>query len=153
MHDPGITALEQRAAGAQEALKDRNSKWTMLITGTDREPPVAKVRAALEANPSIRIVLGTGVDTQAAGLAIERHFIGKGYLAAGFDTGSEILRLVKAGTLQLSVDRQPYAQGYFAVPSLVLAHRSGLRPVSVDTGATFIRADDVDLTRANGVSP
>jgi simple sugar transport system substrate-binding protein len=154
MHDPGITALEERAAGTQEALQDRNLKWTTLMTSTDREAAVATVRAALEADPSIRIVLGTGeADTQAAGLAIERHFRGKGYIAAGFDTGGEILRLVKDGVLRVTVDQQPYAQGYFAVTSLALAHGSGLRPVSVDTGATIIQADDVERRQGDGVSP
>lgn len=141
MHDPGITALEERAAGAQEALKDRRLKWTTLVTGTDREAAVAKMKAALASDPSIRVVLGTGeADTQAAGLAIERYFEGKGYIAAGFDTGGDILRLVKQGTLRLTVDQQPYAQGFFAIASLALAHRSGLKPVSVDTGATLIRS-------------
>jgi ABC-type sugar transport system substrate-binding protein/acetyl esterase/lipase len=151
MHDPGITALEERAAGAREALQAHQLQWMTLITGTDREAAVAEVRAALEADPSIRVVLGTGeADTQAAGLAIERHFKGKGYVAAGFDTGGEILRLVKAGILQLTVDQQPYAQGYFAVASLALAHRSGLRPVTVDTGATIIQASDVQRLQAVG---
>jgi simple sugar transport system substrate-binding protein len=144
VHDAGITALEERATGAQEALASRKLKWTSLITGTDREQAVTKIKAALKADPSIRVVLGTGeADTQAAGLAIERHFKGNGYIAAGFDTGGEILRLVKDGTLSLTVDQQPYAQGYFAVASLALAYRSGLRPVTVDTGATIIRAKDV----------
>lgn len=149
MHDPGITALEERAAGAREALASRKLKWTSLITGTDREQAVTKIKAALEADSSIRVVLGTGeADTEAAGLAIERHFAGKGYIAAGFDTGGEILRLVKAGILRLTVDQQPYAQGFFAVASLTLAHRSGLRPVTVDTGATLIRAKDLEHLQA-----
>lgn len=145
MHDAGITALEERAAGAKEALTSRKLKWTSLITGTDREKAVASIKAALEADRSIRVVLGTGeADTQAAGLAIERYFKGKGYIAAGFDAGGEILRLVKSGILRLTVDQQPYAQGYFAVASLALAHRSGLWPVAADTGATLIQANDVD---------
>jgi simple sugar transport system substrate-binding protein len=145
MHDPGITALEERASGARETLQNRKLKWTSLTTGTDREQAVAKIKSALQADPSIRVVLGTGeADTQAAGLAIERHFPGKGYIAAGFDTGGEILRLVKTGILRLTVDQQPYAQGFFAVASLALAHRSGLRPVTVDTGAALIWAADAD---------
>lgn len=58
MHDPGITALEERAAGAREALQDHKLQWTTLITGTDKEQAVARVKAALEADPSIRVVLG-----------------------------------------------------------------------------------------------
>jgi len=95
------------------------------------------------------IVLSTGeADTKATGLAIERHFKGNGYVAAGFDTGGEILRLVKAGTLQLTIDQEPYAQGYFSVVNLTLAHRQSIKPANVDTGATIIRAGDVDSRRA-----
>lgn len=145
MHDPGITALEERAAGAREALQDHKLQWTTLITGTDKEQAVARVKAALEADPSIRVVLGTGeADTQAAGLAIERHFKGKGFVVAGFDTGGEILRLVKEGILRFTVDQQPYAQGYFSVVNLALAHCQNIKPVNVDTGATIVRAGDVE---------
>jgi ABC-type sugar transport system substrate-binding protein len=106
------------------------------------------------ADPSIRIGLDIAVaDTQAAGLAVEQDVKGTSYMAAGFDTGGEILRLVKDGVLRLIVGQQPYAQGYIAVTSLALAHRLGLRPVSVDIGATIIQADEIEQMGADVVSP
>src|SRR5690242_16970 len=37
MHDPNISALEDRAKGIQEELQSKNVRWTELITSTDRE--------------------------------------------------------------------------------------------------------------------
>lgn len=53
MHNPDISALEDRAKGIQEELRSRNVRWTELITSTDREEAVKRVRAALQADPTI----------------------------------------------------------------------------------------------------
>jgi simple sugar transport system substrate-binding protein len=145
MHDPNISALEDRAAGAQDALKSKGIAWTPLITGTEPNAAVERIRAVLQANPSIKIILGTGsADTEAAGKVIERYFPRKGYSSAGFDLSPEILRLVKANIIRLTVDQQPYAQGYYSVVELTLYRRYGLKPSNIDTGAVIIDADKVD---------
>ena len=145
MHDPGISALQERAAGAQEVLSTKGIIWTSMVTGSGNKVAAEKIRAALEADPSIRFVLGTGTaDTEVAGQVIERYFPDRGYFCAGFDLSPEILRLVKAGVIRLTVDQQPYAQGYYAVVGLTLYRRYGLKPSNIDTGAAIITADMVD---------
>lgn len=145
MHDPGITALEERAAGIREQLKSRSVRWTESITSTNREQAVEKIVAVLKANPDIKILIGTGsADTEAAGLAIERHFPNRGYVVAGFDLTPDTLRMIKSGVMRFSVDQQPYSQGYYSVVNLTLYKRYGLRPANIDTGATIISSRDVD---------
>jgi simple sugar transport system substrate-binding protein len=140
MHDLGITALEDRASGARVVLEQVVGGWSSLITGTDREPAIARIRAALLSDRSIRVVLGTGAaDTEAAGLTVERYFPDEGLVVAGFDTSDEILRLVRSNAIRLTIDQQPYAQGYCAIVALTLAKRHRLRPPKVDTGAIVIR--------------
>jgi simple sugar transport system substrate-binding protein len=140
MHDPGITALEERAGGAQEELQTINILHRALITGTDRDVAVERIRQAIIEDPTIRAIIGTGMaDTEAIGLALEAHFPGSEFMAAGFDTSPEIFRLVRSGFLQFTVDQQPYVQGYFAVVALALAVRKGVAPPDIDTGATLIR--------------
>lgn len=143
MHDPNIPALEDRARGIRKVLTDRYIHWELLYTGTDREQATERVRIALEANSSIRIVIGTGsADTEAAGLAVERHFSGENYLIAGFDVSPEILRLIKLGLVRFTIDQQTYSQGYFAVCLLTLYNRYGLLPADIDTGARVIDRDE-----------
>ena len=91
------------------------------------------------------VVLGTGqVDTEAAGLAIEREFKGRGYGAAGFDLSPDILRLIKAGIIKFTIDQQPYIQGFYPVVQLALYCRYGIRPSSMDAGAGLITRENVD---------
>ena len=145
MHDPGITALEERAAGIREELKSRSVRWTELITSTNREQAIEKIVAALRANPDIKILIGTGsADTEAGGLAIERNFPNRGYVVAGFDLTPDTLRMIKSGVMRFSIDQQPYSQGYYSVVNLTLYKRYGLRPANIDTGATIVSSQDVD---------
>jgi simple sugar transport system substrate-binding protein len=104
-----------------------------------------RVRTTLQAYPDIKIVLGTGsADTEAAGRVIERYARGKAYFAAGFDLSPEILRLIKAQVIHLSVDQQPYAQGYYAVIELTMLRRYGIVPTNINTGAAIINANEAD---------
>jgi simple sugar transport system substrate-binding protein len=149
MHDPNITALEERAAGAREVLQAKRLTWTTVITSTNPDTAVERIRAALAADPRLTVVLGTGsADTEAAGRAIEKYFPNQGYVAAGFDLSPEILRLVKAKVLRLTVDQQPYAQGYYAVVVLTLLRRYGLAPASINTGAAIITAESAEQVLA-----
>lgn len=143
MHDPNISALEDRAQGIQEELQSRNVRWTKLITSTDREEAIKRIRAALQADRTIKTVLGTGsADTEAAGLTIEQYFANRNYVAAGFDLSPDILRLIQAGIIRFSIDQQPYSQGYLSVVTLALQKRYGLAPSNIDTGAGIITAEE-----------
>jgi simple sugar transport system substrate-binding protein len=75
---------------------------------------------------------------------MEQFFPGKGYIAAGFDVNASILRTIKAGHLQFTIDQQPYTQGYLSVTVLHLYKRYGLMPAAIDTGATVINAQNAD---------
>lgn len=142
MHDPNISALEDRAQGIREELRSHDVRWIELITSTDREEAVKRIRAALQANPTIKTVLSTGsADTEAAGLTIERYFSKGDYIAAGFDLSPNILRLIQLGVIRFSIDQQPYSQGYLSVVNLTLQKRYGLAPSNIDTGAGIITAE------------
>ncbi len=145
MHDTGVSALEDRRRGVQDALQPKNLRWTVITTGNDAAQGAVKITEVLREKQDIRIVLSTGqADTEAAGRAIERHFAGQGYWAAGFDLSPETLRLIQAGHIRCTVDQQPYIQGYYPVVQLTLYLRYGILPSDIDAGATIIDNDNVD---------
>ena len=145
MHDKGISSLEDRLRGEQEILKTKGIRWTTVITGNDSVKGAEVVADALRKNPDIRVVLGTGQsDTQAAGMAIERHFADRGHWTAGFDLSPDTLRLIKAGHIRCTVDQQPYVQGFYPVVQLTLYLRYGIRPSEMDAGAAIIDRSSVD---------
>jgi len=156
MHDAHVSALEDRLRGAQDVLKAkaRGVEWQVLITGTDRDKAMARIREALTLNPEIKVVLSTGqADTEAAGLVLEKYFPVSDYAAAGFDLSPETLRLIRKGVIRFTIDQQPYAQGFYPVVQLALYCRFGIRPSDIDAGAALITAANcdsvMDLCRQN----
>jgi simple sugar transport system substrate-binding protein len=145
LHDRGISALDQRAEGIQDVLK-REGIASKVICSTNEPKKAAELIAAeLTADPEIRCVLGTGqTDTEAAGTVIEGLFAGKGYKSAGFDLSPEILRMIKTGVIQCTIDQQPYSQGYYPVVQLTLYCRYGIRPSDIDAGAGVVTQGDVE---------
>jgi simple sugar transport system substrate-binding protein len=145
VHSEGISALEDRLRGIQDVLKEeRHASWKVIVTGVDPEQAAAYITDALRADPQIQAVLCTGqADTEGAGLAVERNFKNAGYYVAGFDLSPAILRGVKTGRIAFTIDQQPYAQGFYPVVQLALYCRYGIKPSSLDAGATVIAKDDV----------
>ena len=144
MHDEGVSALNDRRRGIQDALQSTQVKWTTLVTGNQSDHGAEIVAKALRQNPDIHVVLGTGQsDTEAAGLAIERNFAGRGYWAAGFDLSDTTLRLIRDGHILCTMDQQPYIQGFYPVVQLTHYLRYGITPSSIDAGATIIDASNV----------
>lgn len=146
VHSEGISALADRLRGIQEVLREkRNARWTVIVTGIQPEGAAALITRALAADPDLQAVLATGqADTQGAGWAVERAAQARNVYVAGFDLSPEILRLVKSGTIAFTVDQQPYLQGFYPVLQLTHYLRYGLRPASVDAGATIISQEDVE---------
>jgi simple sugar transport system substrate-binding protein len=148
-HDKGVSALDERLRGLREGLKERGVTGETIVTGNVSTKGAEAVAAALRKDLAIRAVLGTGQsDTEAAGLAIEKHFAGRGIWSAGFDMSPTTLRLIRTGHIRATVDQQPYVQGF--LPVVMLAHhlRYGLRPSDVDAGAAIIDRANVDRVEA-----
>ncbi len=145
MHDQGVSSLEDRLRGLQDELQAKNIRVKVRVTGNDSVKGAQIVKAELDQNPDIRIVLCTGqADTEAAGCAIREHFSGKGYWAAGFDLSPTTLQLIKEGVILGTVDQQPYIQGFYPVMQLTLFLRYGIMPSNMDAGATIITPKNVD---------
>ena len=138
-HSAGVSALEDRAKGIQDALKDKNIKVTILITGTSAKEAAVKVAKALKDNPGISAVLSTGqADTEGAGVAVEKEFKDKGIYVGGFDLSTGTLRLIQEGVVTFAIDQQPYIQGFYPVIQLALRCRYGIMPPNMDAGAAII---------------
>jgi simple sugar transport system substrate-binding protein len=147
-HDDGVSALEDRLRGAQEALKQKGIKWTTIVTGNDAQAGAEIVAEALRENSKIRIVLGSGQsDTEASGRAIEAHFPNQGYWAAGYDLSPKTLELIESGHIRFTIDQQPYVQGFYPVVALTLKLRYGIAPSSIDAGASVVDRQNVKQIR------
>ena len=145
MHDDGVGALEERAAGIEAGLASRSVVVTRVITG---RVPARGAEILDEAlfRLGARAIIGTGQpDTEAAGLVArgQKH----GIYASGFDLSPGIVDLIAEGHLDCVVDQQPYAQGFYPIVQLALYRRFGLMPSSLDAGAAIVDRQNVELVR------
>jgi simple sugar transport system substrate-binding protein len=145
MHDKGVSALDDRLAGLQNIFKQKQVRWTVIITGSESVKGAEAVAARLKDNPDIRIIISTGQsDTEAAGRAIEKYFPDKGYWSAGFDLSQKTLSLIRQGHIRCTVDQQPYIQGFYPVIQLTLYLRYGIMPSDMDSGTAIINKSNVE---------
>jgi simple sugar transport system substrate-binding protein len=147
MHDDGIGALEQRAAGIEAGLAARKVVVTHVITG--REPARgAEILDEALVRLGARAIIGTGQpDTEAAGVVAKAAGHKGDVYAAGFDLSPGIVDLIAEGHLDCVVDQQPYAQGFYPIVQLTLYRRFGLMPSSLDAGAAIVDRQNVELVR------
>lgn len=143
LHNEGISSLDNRLRGIQDALKEKHLEWIVVVCGNDPEKAVEILAHQLKADPEIRAVLCTGLtDTQAAGVVAEKHLSGRDLVVAGFDLTPEILQMVDRGVIQFTIDQQPYTQGFYPVVQLALYCRYGIKPSNVDAGAGVVTRKD-----------
>jgi simple sugar transport system substrate-binding protein len=146
LHDDGVGALDERAAGIEAGLASRSVDVTRVITGRD---PARGAEILAEALLSLgaRAILGTGQpDTEAAGI-VAKAGQKRDIYAAGFDLSPGIVDLIAEGHLDCVVDQQPYAQGFYPIVQLTLNRRYGLMPSSLDAGAAIVDRQNVELVR------
>lgn len=139
LHNEGISALDDRLRGIQDALKEKNIQWKVVVTGNDPPEALEFLTRELESDPSIKAILCTGLtDTEAAGKAAEKVKPGRHLVVAGFDLSPEILRMVDEESIQFTIDQQPYTQGFYPVVQLTLYCRYGIQPSNIDAGAGLV---------------
>lgn len=146
-HDPGVSALEDRAAGIKEVLATRNAVVIDRILVNDAQKAKALILRELEANPDISAVIATGnADTEGAGLAAKES--GRELTVAGFDLSPNILSMIDEGVISATTDQQPYVQGFYPVVQLVLNNRYGLLPSNIDAGSGLVTKENAAAVRA-----
>ena len=145
MHDDGVGALEERAAGIEAGLASRSVVATRVITGRSPARGAEILDEAL-VRLGARAIIGTGQpDTEAAGIVARDQK--RSIYAAGFDLSPGIVDLIAEGHLDCVVDQQPYAQGFYPIVQLALYRRFGLMPSSLDAGAAIVDRQNVELVR------
>jgi len=82
-----------------------------------------------------------------------KDYVNLGYkpgeiLLAGFDLVDVVFEEMDKGYVQLTVDQQPYYQGYMSVHQLYLMNKYGLSALDINTGKAMIGPDDVKKIRS-----
>jgi simple sugar transport system substrate-binding protein len=144
IHERGNVALEARCAGVRKTFGGETEN--VYVEGTDSEAVDAVLTARLRQDPGIDAVVTLGA--QFALDAVDSvKAAGSTARVATFDLNNDLVRAIRAGTVQFAVDQQPYLQGYLAVDSLWLyrtnGNISGGGVAPVLTGPAFVTRTNV----------
>lgn len=147
IHEVGHTALEARAKGIMDVLKDKGVPVEKLATTPDPTKTIGILKSYLKKHPDTDAIFTLGpLDTHPAiQLVKEENLQGKVWIG-GFDLTSKILQAIKDGIVVYTVDQQPYLQGYLTVQWLYLHAKYGLvPPKKILTGPAIVDKSNVDL--------
>lgn len=122
IQEAGNVGLEERCSSAASAFG--GDMENLQVDGTDDNAVTATITSALQADPSVDIVLTLGgqqaIDAVAA---VEQS--GSSAKVATFDLSEDVITGIEDGKIIFAVDQQPYVQGFLAVTGLYLKSTNG----------------------------
>jgi simple sugar transport system substrate-binding protein len=144
IHEQGNVSLEDRCAGVKSTFGGKTQ--TLYVNGTDQPSVKSTITAKLRQDTSIDEVVTLGAQTALTAVGAVSDAGSKAKVAT-FDLNADLVKAIKAGTVQMAVDQQPYLQGYLAVDSLWLyktnGNYSGGGVSPVLTGPAFVDESNV----------
>jgi len=149
---PGITWTDYRSAGQLEFFAEYGipeGNIHQLITSEDIPEAKTRIVPFLQARPEINMVISVGVEIAGAYLAAEElDYDPDDILMGGFDVFPLVYDGLEKGYINVTVDQQPYMQGYLPVVMGYLHAAYGFAPLDVNTGAALRTVDDVETLRS-----
>jgi simple sugar transport system substrate-binding protein len=148
---PGQLNIQPRIDGASDAIKQsgKSLKFTPVATNADVTKGLSIIDAYAQGHPDLAGMLAVDAgSTQAVGQVVQKYKMRDKNLkvAGGFDLVPETLNAIKGGSLDYTIDQQPYLQGFLPVLYLYMYKLSGglVFPSETNTGLLFVTKDSVD---------
>lgn len=147
---PGALNIQPRIDGASDAIKQsgKSLKFTAVGTNADVTRGLSIIDAYAQGHPDLAGMLAVDAgSTQSVGQVAQKYSMrDKGLkVAGGFDLVPETLNAINGGSLDFTIDQQPYLQGFLPVLYLYLYKLSGglMFPSETNTGLLFVTKDNV----------
>jgi simple sugar transport system substrate-binding protein len=145
---PGTGNIQPRYGGAASVLTKLGYKVEEIATGAATSAELPAEKAYLLAHKS-SLKGAFAVDagsTEFLAQALAGAGMSGKIPAGGFDLTPTTLSSIKAGSIDFTIDQQPYLQGFLPVLYLYMYKLSGglVAPPDTDTGLTFVTKSTVD---------
>lgn len=148
---PGQVWAESRGAGIARFMDDykaanpgREITYEKIDSGLDLSVTGQRVAAYVQSTPTTAYF---DVGFWAAGAAVSLRDLGKqpgDVLLACFDLVPVVMEEMKSGYVQLTIDQQPFLQGYVPIHQLHMMNKYHLGAYDVNTGKALVTPDQVD---------
>ena len=142
VQEQGSVALEARCAGVKKTFPNTEN---LQVNGADLPSVQQTIGAKLQQDPSISYIVTLGAPIALAALQAKTGANSQAKVVT-FDLNADVAKDIQAGTIEFSIDQQPYVQGYMAVTSLWLSLTNGNdlgggKPVL--TGPSFVDKSNI----------
>jgi simple sugar transport system substrate-binding protein len=145
-HTAGAFNLEERLRGVREVLQQAgNFRVLVLATTTDLVKANSLIASYFQGHPETKGFFGVDdITGSAIAQVIEREGLKGKVFGGAFDLVPDVMNAIKSGTMQFTIDQQPYLQGFNTVVQLYLLKKYQLAPTDVNTGVAPITAANVE---------
>jgi simple sugar transport system substrate-binding protein len=141
----------ERTRGVVEGLEAAGMTVDYLeidsATNADAAAGIATFTGYVSANPDVKLII-TDHGNLTASLETLLSAASKGpedIFTAGFDLSPATVRAIQGGWTDLVIDQQQWLQGYLPVLQICLAVKFNFSGLTIDTGAGFASADNIEL--------
>ena len=148
---PGALNIQPRIDGASDAIKQSGKpiKFTAVGTNADVTKGLSIIDAYAQGHKNLAGMLAVDAgSTQAVGQVVDKYKMRDSGLkvAGGFDLVPQTLSAIQKGSLDYTIDQQPYLQGFLPVLYLYFYKLSGglLFPSETNTGLLFVTKDNAN---------
>ena len=145
---PGALNIQPRIDGALAAIKQSGKpvKAKAVATSPDLATELSMIDAYYQGHKNLKGMFAVDAgDTQGVGQVIQKYRLQGKVKGGGYDLLPGTLKLIQNGSLQFTIDQQPYLQGFYPVVQLFLQKLSGglVAPSDTNTGLLFVTKDNV----------
>jgi simple sugar transport system substrate-binding protein len=143
IHEAGNIGQNQRCDGAKQSFGNVTTLQVDISNPTDAQ---ARIRGALQSDPSIDAVLALNSQVAARAVAAAKEASSKAQVAT-FDLNADVVAAIKDGSILFAVDQQQYEQGYLPIVFLKLYKENGNTIGGghpVQTGPGFVDKANID---------
>jgi ribose transport system substrate-binding protein len=145
--DPGVSTVDQRIQGFQDAAKADSTFKYLPVQYSHDDPATASnlITSALQKDPDIVGVFAANLFA-AEGTATGVRQAGKTSTVkiVSFDAGPNQVKALREGTVQALIAQQPGSIGQYGVDEAVAALDGGQVAPKIQTGFTTITKDNLD---------
>ena len=140
---PGQVWAEQRDEGMKEFLKQYGCTWDVIESSFNLSQVASQITAYLEANPDTKAILSNGYGGAVVMDVFPKLGIQPGQIpVATFDITPQVLDAILSGYVTLTIDQQPYLQGFLPVIQGVLVKKYDFSGWNVDAG-NYVMTKDI----------
>jgi simple sugar transport system substrate-binding protein len=146
---PGSLNIQPRIDGAKQAIQQsgKSLKFTQVASGATVQDELSTIDAYVQGHPNLKGIFAVDAgSTQGVAQTVAKYKLkDKGVACGGFDLVPETLKAINTGSLDFTIDQQPYLQGFLPVLYLYLYKMSGglQQPPDTNTGLLFVTKDNV----------